>query len=173
MQLISKFNLGFRFLLCVIDFYIKYAWVVPLKNIRITITNGFQKILDESNPKLNKIWVYEGSELYHRSMKSWYIGIYSIHNEGKFVVTKKFIRTLKNQICKYITSISKNVYIDKLAGIVNEYNKTYHNKSQMKPVVVKSSRYINFGIENIEKDRIFEVGEHVRHFCKRLHSKLV
>ena len=43
----------------------------------------------------------------------------------------------------------------------------------MKPVVVKSSRYINFGIENIEKDRIFEVGEHVRHFCKRLHSKLV
>ena len=58
MQLISKFNKGFRFLLCVIDIYSKYAWVIPLKDKRgITITNGFQKILGESRRKPNKIWV--------------------------------------------------------------------------------------------------------------------
>ena len=58
MQLINKFNKGFRFLLCVIDIFSKYAWVVPLKDKKgITITNAFQKILKESNRKPNKIWV--------------------------------------------------------------------------------------------------------------------
>ena len=56
MTLISKFNIGFRFLLCVIDVYSKYAWVIPLKYKKgITITNAFQKFLDESNPKPNKL----------------------------------------------------------------------------------------------------------------------
>ena len=55
MQLIRKFDEGFRFLLCVIDKFSKYAWVIPLKNKKvITITNGFQKFLDESNRKPNK-----------------------------------------------------------------------------------------------------------------------
>ena len=57
-QLISKFNKGFRFLLCVIDIFSKYAWVILLKDKKgITITNAFQKILKESNRKPNKIWV--------------------------------------------------------------------------------------------------------------------
>ena len=71
MQLISKFNKGFRFLLCVIDIFSKYAWVVPLKDKKgITITNAFQKILKESNRKPNKIWVDEGSEFYDSSVKN-------------------------------------------------------------------------------------------------------
>ena len=63
-QLISKFNQGNHFLLCVIDIFRKYAWV-------ITITNAFQEILKESNRKPNKIWVDKGSEFYNRSTKSW------------------------------------------------------------------------------------------------------
>ena len=71
MQLISKFNKGIRFLLCVIDIFSKYTWVVPLKDKKgITITNAFQKILDESNGKVKKIWVDKGSKFYNRSMKS-------------------------------------------------------------------------------------------------------
>ena len=63
MQLISKFNKEFRFLLCIIDIFSKYAWVVPLKDRKgITITNAFQKILKESNRKANKIWVNKGIE---------------------------------------------------------------------------------------------------------------
>ena len=62
MQLISKFNKGFRLFLCIIDIYSKYGWVIPLKdNKRITITNAFQKILNESNHKPNRIWVDKGS----------------------------------------------------------------------------------------------------------------
>ena len=65
MQLISKFNKGFRFLLCVIDIFSKYAWVVPLKDKKgISIVNAFQKILDKSERKPNKIWVDKGSEFY-------------------------------------------------------------------------------------------------------------
>ena len=72
MQLISKCSKGFRFLLCVIDIYNKYAWFILLKNKdRISITNTFQKILDESNHKPNKIWIDKGSEFYNRTMKSW------------------------------------------------------------------------------------------------------
>ena len=58
MQLISKFNKGFRFLLCVIDIYSKYACVIPLKNKKaVSIVNAFQSILKKSYRKPNKIWV--------------------------------------------------------------------------------------------------------------------
>ena len=71
MQLISKFNKGFRILLCVIDIYSKYAWFISLKDKnRITITNAFQKFLKESNRKPNKIWADKGSEFNNRAMKS-------------------------------------------------------------------------------------------------------
>ena len=70
MQLISKFNKLFRFLLCVIDIFSKYAWVVPLKDKKgVSIVDAFQKILDDSNRKPNKIWVDKGSEFYNSSFK--------------------------------------------------------------------------------------------------------
>ena len=66
MQLISKFSKGFRFLLCVIDIFSKYAWVVPLKDKKgVSIVNPFQKKLDKSGRKPNKIWVDEGGEFYN------------------------------------------------------------------------------------------------------------
>ena len=97
------------------------AWVIHLKDkkgISNAISNAFQNILDESNRKPNIIWVNKSSEFYNISMKSFLqninIDIYSTHNEGKSVATERFIRTLKNGIYKYMTSVSKNVYIDKL-----------------------------------------------------------
>ena len=72
MQIISKFSKGFRFLLCVIDIYSKYAWVISLKDEKgISITNAFRKIIKKSNREPNKIWVNKGSEFYNRSIKSW------------------------------------------------------------------------------------------------------
>ena len=119
MQLISKFNKGFRFLLCVIDIYSEYAWIVPLKDKKgVSIINAFQSILNKSNRKPNQIWVDKGGEFYNRSMKSWLekndIEMYSTHNEEKSVVAERFIRTIKNKIYKHMTLISKNVYIEKL-----------------------------------------------------------
>ena len=72
MQLVSKFNKGIRFLLCVIHIFSKYAWVVPLKHKRgVAIVNSFQKVLDDSKRKPNKIWVDKGSEFYKNSFKNW------------------------------------------------------------------------------------------------------
>ena len=52
--------------------------------------------------------------------------MYSVHNKGKSVVAERFIRILENKIYKYMTSVWKNVYIDKLDHIVSEYNNKYH-----------------------------------------------
>ena len=69
--------------------------------------------------------------------------MYSIHDKEKYVVAERFIRTLKTKIYKYITSISKNVYVNKLDYIVNEYNNTYHRTIKMKPVDVKDKTCID------------------------------
>ena len=79
---------------------------------------------------------------YNNSFKKWLlkdndIEMYSIHNEGKSVVAERFIRTLKTKIYKYMTSVSKNVYIDKLDDIVDNYNTTYHRTIKMTPTDVK------------------------------------
>ena len=87
--------------------------------------------------------------------------MYLIHNKGKSVVAERFIRTLKIKIYKYMTSISKNVYIDELDDIVNEYN-TYHRTIKVKPVEVKDNTYIDFKKEVNDKDPKFKVGDHVR-----------
>ena len=88
--------------------------------------------------------------------------MYSTYNEGKSVVTERFIRTLKNKIYNNMTSIFKIVYIDKLDDIVNKYNNTYYSTIKMQPADVKSRIYINFGIKNNDKDPKTKVVDHVR-----------
>ena len=100
----------------------------------IATTNAFQKLLGESNHKSNKILVDKGSEFYNRSLKSWLdksaIEMYSTHKQGKSGFAERFIRTLKNKIYKHMTSISNNVYIDKVDHIV--INTTIHIIEQLK-----------------------------------------
>ena len=88
--------------------------------------------------------------------------MYSTHNEGKSVIAERLIRTLKNKIYKYMTSISKNVYIDKLDDVVKKYNNTYHKSIKIKPVDVKYNTYIDFKKEFNDKNPKFKVGDHVR-----------
>ena len=167
MQLLSKYNKGIRFLLCVIDIFSKYAWVVLLKDKKgISIVKAFQSILKQSNRKPNKIWVDKGSEFYNAYFKKWLrdndLVMYSTHNEGKSIVAERFIRTLKSNIYKYMTSVSKNMYINKLDDIVIEYNNTYHIAIKMKPIDVKDNTYINTDKEINNKDPKFKVGDRVR-----------
>ena len=170
MQLINKFNKGTRFLLCVIDIFSivsKYSWVVTLKDKKgVTIVNAFQKVLGRSNRKPNKIWVDKGSDFYNSSFIKWLKGndieMYSTYNQGKSVVAERFIRTLKNKNYKYMTSISENLYIDKLYDIVNEYNNTYHEAIKMKPVDVKSGNFVEYNVNFNDKYPKFQVGDHVR-----------
>ena len=106
----------------------------------------------------------KGSEFDNRSMKSFLqnndIETYSAHNEGKSVIAGRFIR--KNKINKEMTSVSKNVYIDKLDDIVNKYNNMYHSTIKMKPIDLKSSIYIDSSKEIHDKDYKFKIGDTVR-----------
>ena len=90
------------------------------------------------------------------------IEMYSTHNEGKSVIAERFIRTSKNKTYKYMTSISKNVYIDKLNYIINNYINKNHNATKMKLVDVKSNTYINSSKEINDKDPKYKIGDIVR-----------
>ena len=114
----------------------------------------------------NKIRLHQDSEFYNGSMKSWLekngIEMYSVHNEGKSVIAERLIRALKNKIYKYMTSVSKNVYIDKLDDIVNKYNIRYHGTIKMKPADVKPSTYSESSKEIIYQDPKFKISDTVR-----------
>ena len=166
-ELISKFNTGFKFLSDVIDIFSKYACVVPLKDKKgVNIVNAFPKILNDSNRKPNKIWVDKGSEFYNNSFKKWLKDndneMYRIHDKRKFVVAARFIKTLKTKMYKCMTSVSKNAYVDKLDDMVSEYNNIYNRTTKMKPVVVKDNTYVHFKKKVIDEDPKFKVGDHVR-----------
>ena len=88
--------------------------------------------------------------------------MYSTYNEGKSVVTERFIRTLKNKIFKHMTAISANIYFDALDDIVNKYNNTVHRTTKMKPIDVTSDAYAEYNEDLNKKDPKFKVGDHVR-----------
>ena len=169
MQSLSKYNKGIKYLLCAIDLFSKYAWVFPLKDKKeSSIVNAFQKIISKRNEpnETNKIWVDQSSEFYNKSVKDFLkinnIEMYSTFNEGKSVVAEIFIRTLKNNIFKHMTAISKNVYFDVLDGIVNKYNNTVHKRIKMKPINVTDDSFVEYNEESNKKDPKFKVGDHVR-----------
>ena len=128
-------------------------------NVKVDSSNctkkTFQSFFKKSNRKPNKIWVDKGGEFYNRSTKPWLekndIEMYSTHNEERFVVAERFIWTIKNKIYKHMTSISKNVYINKLDDKVNEYNNTKRRTTKMKPVDVKNNTYTDLGKEVNDK----------------------
>ena len=166
-SLSKKKNKGTKYLLCAIDLFSKYVFVVPLKDKKgISIVNGFNKIIKQSNRKPNKIWVDQGGEFYNHVIKKWLsdndIIMYSTYNEGKSVVAERFIRTLKNKLYKHMTATGKNVYYDVLDDVVNKYNNTKHNTIKMKPKDVKDGNKRVYIDEHNEKSARFNVGDSVR-----------
>ena len=165
MQSLSRKNKGIKYLLCVINLYSKYAFVIPLKDEKgISIVNVFNKIIKQSNRKPNKIWVDQGGEFYNNVYEKWLsdndINMYSTYNEGKSVVAEIFIRTLKNKLYKHMTATGKNVYYV-LDDVVNKYNNTKHSTIKMKPIDVKNNKRVYIDEHN-EKDSRFKVGDRVR-----------
>ena len=161
MQSLSRKNKGIKYLLCAIDLYSKYAFVIPLKDKKgISIVNAFNKIIKQSNRKPNKIWVDQGGEFYN-VFEKWLsdndINMYSTYNEGKSVVAERFIRTLKNKLYKHMTATSKNVLDD----VVIKYNNSKHSTIKMKPIDVTNNKRVYIDEHN-EKDSKFKVFDRVR-----------
>ena len=168
MQSLSRKNKGIKYLLCAIDLYSTYAFVIPLKDKKgISIVHGFNKIIKQSNRKPNKIWVDQGGKFYNNVFEKLLsdndINMYSTYNEGKSVVAERFIRTLKNKLYKHMTATGKNVYYDVLNDVVNKYNNIKHSTIKMKPIDVRDNNnkrvYID---EHNEKDSKFKVADRVR-----------
>ena len=167
MQLLSRQNKGIKYLLCAIDFFSKYAFVVPLKDKKgASVVKGFKKVVNESSREPDKIWVDKGSEFYNKVFKNWLkdegIEIYSTYNEGKSVVAERFIRTLKNKLYKHMTAISQDVYWNVLDDAVAKYNDTINRSIGMKPKDVKSDKKAVYVAESNEKSTRFSVGDRVR-----------
>ena len=166
MHSLSTKNKGIKYLLCAIDLYSKYAFVIPLKDKKgISIVNAFNKIIKQSDRKPNKIRVDQGGEFYNNVFEKWLsdndINMYSTYNEGKSVVAERFIRTLKNKLNKHMTATGKNVYYDVLDDVVNKYNNTKHSTIKMKPIDVKINKRVYIDEHN-ERDSRFKVGDRVR-----------
>ena len=153
-QSLSKKNKGIKYLLCAIDLFSKYAFVVPLKDKKgISIVNAFNKIIKQSNRKPNKIWVDQGGEFYNHVFKKWLsdndVIMYSTYNDGKSVVAERFIRTLKNKL--YVVN-----------DVVNEYNNTKHNTIKMKPKDVKNDNKRVYIDEHNKKGARYNVDNRIR-----------
>ena len=166
-QSLSKKNKGIKYLLCVIDLFSNYAFVVPLKDKKeISIVNALNEIIKQSNRKPNKIWVDQGGEFYNHVFKKWLsdndIIMYSTFNEGKSVVAKRFIRTLKNKLYKHMTATGKNVYYDVLDDIVNEDNNTKRKTIKMKQKDVKNGNKRVYIDEHNKKSARYNVGDRIR-----------
>ena len=164
MESLSRKNKGIKYLLCAIDLYSKYAFVIPLKDKKgISIVNGFNKIIKQSERKPSKIWVDQGGEFYNNVFKKWLsdndIIMYSTYNEGKPVVAERFIRTLKNKLNTHMTATGKNVYYDVLDDVVSKYNNSKHSTIKMKPKDVKNDNKRVYIDEHNEKDSRFKVGD--------------
>ena len=166
MESLSKYNKENKYLLCAINLFSKYAWVIPLKDKKGTTTvNAFQKIISEGR-KPNEIWLDQDSEFYNNSFKDFLKiknnEMYSTYNEGKSVLAERFIRTLKNKIFKHMTAISKNVYFDVLDDIVNKYNNTVHRTIKIKPIDVTDDSYAEYNEDFNKKYPKFKLSDHVR-----------
>ena len=167
MQSLSRKNKGIKYILCAVDLYSKYAFVIPLENKKETsVTNGFNKIIKQSHRKPNKLWVDQGGEFYNNVYKKWLsdndINMYSTYNEGKSVVAERFIRTLKSKLYKHMTAIGKNVYYDVLDDVVNKYNNTKQCTIKMKPIDVGNDNKRVYIDEHNKKDSKFKVDDRVR-----------
>ena len=149
MKSLRKYNKGNKYLLRAIDLFSKYAWLIPIKDKKGTsIVNAFEKIISKGpkgRRKPNKISLDQVSKFYNKSFKDFLkinnIEMHSTYNEEKSVIAERFVRILKNNIFKYLTAISKNVYFDVLDDSVNKYNITVHRTIKMKPIDIKSDSY--------------------------------
>ena len=171
MQSLSRKNKGIKYLLCAIDLYSKYAFVIPLKDKKgISIVNAFDEIIKQSNRKPNKIWVDQGGEFYNNVFKKWLSDnntiMYSTYNGGKSVVAERFIITLKNKLYKHMTATSKNIYYDVLDDVVNKYNNTKHSTIKTKPIDVKDNNKRVYIDEHKVGDR-FRISKFKNIFAKR------
>ena len=168
MQAFSKFNLGIKYLLAVIDVFSKYGYLVLLKDkTGKSVASALKTIFKERKPE--KMWVDKGKEFYNKDVKEL-IELYSTEDEEKSSVVERWIRTMKERMWKYFTDNNTSVYIDILPDLVVDYNSTRHSSIKMTLVEVSKKKNELTVWRNLYPDRLknidinpkFSIGDKVR-----------
>ena len=174
---IAEDNDKYKFLLCIIDCFTRYAFVIPLKSKSDKdVLDGFKEAVKENHkvyPKM--IWTDSGSEFKNKLINKWYsdhgITRYSTYGNSKSAIVERFNRTMKNIMWKYLLSKRTYRYIDKLPVMVQQYNKRKHRSIQMSPAQAKALNEEGINklwlhqysdIEPNKHDPAFHVGDIVR-----------
>ena len=170
MQAFAKDNDGVKYLLCVIDLFSRYGWIMLLQNKSgVSVYDAFTKIFTSSGRKPVKLWVDKGTEFYNKHVKSLGVELYSTENEEKSCVVERWNRTMKEKMYKYFSANSTRRYIDVLDEMVSIYNNARHSSIKMTPS--KASMKVNektvfmnlYGDEISEPIKpMFSVGDKVR-----------
>ncbi len=139
MESVASHNNGYKFILCIIDVFSKYAWCVPLKNkSATTVLDAVKDVVKKSGRSPEKIWVDKGSEFYNKHFQDWAknndITIYSTFGESKSAVVERFIRTLRELLSKKFSSSQSYAWVKMLPSTLNFYNHKFHKTIQMSPI---------------------------------------
>ena len=175
MENIADDNKGFKFILCIIDVFSKYAWCIPLKNkSSSTVLDAVKKVVIDSGRIPTKIWVDQGSEFYNKLFQTWIkskkITMYSTYGESKSVVAERFIRTIRTNIERLITETKSRDWVGNLDMLVDNYNNTKHSTIRMTPteaskpeneITVFNNLNLKPKRKEIKKAK-FKVGDQVR-----------
>ena len=143
MQSFSKFNNGTKYILMVIDIFLKYGWIVPLKSkTGVDVANALCKIFS-SERRCTKMWVDKGKEFYNKYVKALGVQLYSTENEEKSCVVERWNRTMKEKMFKYFSANNTKKYIDVLDELVNNYNNTIRSSIKMTPAEASNEKNKN------------------------------
>ena len=127
MNAFEKHNDGYKYILCIVDLFSKFAWSIPLKSKSAdTVLTAIKNVVKESGREPEKIWVDKGSEFYNKDFKTWTnkkdIVIYSTYGESKSAVVERFIRTLKELIVPIFTETNSRDWVSILPDVMKTYN---------------------------------------------------
>ena len=175
MKAYVKYNDQYRYILCVIDVFSKFAWCIPLKTKTATsILNAVKSIIESSGRTPEKFWVDRGSEFYNKDFERWIkekgIIMYSTYGESKSVVVERFIKTLKDMLTKEFTIQNSRDWVKLMPDILEIYNNKVHKTIGMSPIDASNPEYEVIAYLNMypKKDRQkakkpkFKVGDQVR-----------
>ena len=145
MQHLAKQNNNKKYLLCVIDVFSKFSWVIPILNkMGKTLIKAFQSIVQKSKRKPLSLQTDKGTEfknkLFQQYLKKNQIHFFTTENpETKASIVERFQRTLKTRMWKYFTHKKTRCYIDVLNSLVKSYNHTFHRNIKSTPASVTKS----------------------------------
>ena len=127
MNSLMKYNDQYRYILCVIDVFSKFAWSIPLKNKTAAyVLDAVKSIVKSSGRAPERIWVDQGSEFYNKDFQKWTkdnnIVMYSTYGESKSAVVERFIRTLKDMMTKEFTEANTRNWVKLLPKVLDMYN---------------------------------------------------